>query len=197
MTEATSKRPDSLAAGQAALARGAWREAIDLFDATLESTESAEAQEGRGTAAWWLEKPDLVFESRHAAYRLYQEQGDELSAARVAMRLAESYGDLKGDIAVGRGWLQRAERLLEGLPLSAEHARLAALKAAIAGFFGDREAARALSREAAEIARSVGSVNMEVLGYGYRGPLARVPGVRFQEGWSSSTKPQRRPPRGK
>jgi ATP/maltotriose-dependent transcriptional regulator MalT len=173
LAEATSERPDSVEAGNAALARGAWQEAIELFEAFLGASESAEAHEGRALAAWWLEDAEVVFESRHAAYRLYQERGDERSAARVAMRLASSYGELRGDIAVSRGWLQRAERVLEGLPLSAEHARLAAMKAALAGagYLGDRAAARSLAREAAGIARSVGSVNDEVLAMAIEGRL--------------------------
>jgi LuxR family maltose regulon positive regulatory protein len=173
LAEPTSEQPDSVEAGQAALARGAWREAIELFEASLEESESAEAHEGRALAAWWLEDAEVVFESRHAAYRLYQERGEERSAARVAMRLASSYGELKGDIAVCRGWLQRAERLLDGLPVSAEHARLAAMKAALAGagHLGGRESARTLSREAASAARSVGSVNDEVLAMAIEGRL--------------------------
>jgi LuxR family transcriptional regulator, maltose regulon positive regulatory protein len=169
LPEANSERPDFVGAGQAALARGAWQEAIELFEASLAASESAEAHEGRALAAWWLEDGEAVLEGRHAAYRLYQERGDERSAARVAMRIAQSYGELKGDVAVVRGWLQRAERLLEGLPLSAEHARHLANKAALAGYFGDRETARTLSREAATTARSLGSVDVEVLAMAIEG----------------------------
>jgi LuxR family maltose regulon positive regulatory protein len=173
VAKAIGEQPDPAEAGQAALARGAWQEAIELFEASLQAGESAEAHEGRALAAWWLENAEVVFESRHAAYRLYQERDDERSAARIAMKLAASYGELRGDIAVSRGWLQRAERLLDGLPGSAEHARLAAMKAALAGagHLGDRENARTLSRQAASAARSVGSVNDEVLAMAIEGRL--------------------------
>ncbi|MGI9657335.1 MAG: LuxR C-terminal-related transcriptional regulator [Gaiellaceae bacterium] len=165
----TGDRPNVLEAGQAALARGAWLEATEHFDASLAAQESAEAHEGRALAAWWLEEADAVLESQHAAYRLFQERGDEHSAARLAMRIAQSYGELKGDIAVVRGWMQRAERLLEDLSLSAEHARLAALKAAMAGYLGDRETARRLAREAATMARSLGSLDVEILAMAIEG----------------------------
>jgi len=59
-----------VAAGQAALARGAWQEAIEAFEVSLAANESAEAHEGRALAAWWLEEGEAVLESRHAAYRL-------------------------------------------------------------------------------------------------------------------------------
>ena len=169
MAEATSERQDFVEAGQAALARGTWHEAAELFEASLAVEESAEAHEGRALAAWWLENSDTVLESQHAAYRLFQERSDERSAARIAMRIAQSYGELKGDIAVVRGWLQRAERLLEGLPTSTEHARLAAFKAALAGYFGDRDTARTLAREAATTARSLGSLDVEVLAMAIEG----------------------------
>ena len=169
MAEPTAERTDFVEAGQAALARGAWQEAIELFDASLAASESAEAHEGRALAAWWLEDAEAVLEGRHAAYRLYQERSDETSAARVAIQIAQSYGELKGDLAVVRGWLQRAERLLEDLPVSAEHARLATMKAALAGYFGDRETARELSRQAASTARSLGSVDVEVLAMAVEG----------------------------
>ena len=154
---------DLVDAGQAALARGAWREAIDHFDAALELRESAEAYEGRALASWWLEETDTVLDDRLLAYRLFQEQGEQTAAARLAMRVAATYGELKGDVAVAQGWLQRAETLLEELPPSAEHARLAGMKAALMGYFGDREAARVLSQEAASIARAAGSIDLEVL----------------------------------
>ena len=157
------ERADLVAAGQAALGRGAWREAIERFDAALELGEEAEAYEGRALAFWWLEETDPVLDDRLAAYRLFQESGEQTAAARLAMRIAATYGELKGEIAVAQGWLQRAESLLEELPPNAEHARLAAMKAALVGYFGDREAARALSQEAASIARSQGSIDLEVL----------------------------------
>ncbi len=173
MAEAKSEQADLVEAGQAALARGAWQEATEHFDAVLAAGESAEAHEGRALAAWWLEDAEAVLEGRHDAYRLYQERGDEVGSARLAMRLAVSYGELRGDVAVARGWLQRGERLLEPLPLSAEHARLAGLKAALAGYFGDRETAMTLSHEAATIARSLGAVDVEVLAMAIEG-RARV-----------------------
>ena len=80
----TPIRPLSqLAVGQAALARGAWREARRAFQAVLAREESPEALEGLGLAAWWLDSADLVFKSRERAYRLYRHRDDRASAARV------------------------------------------------------------------------------------------------------------------
>jgi LuxR family transcriptional regulator, maltose regulon positive regulatory protein len=53
---------------------------------------------------------------------MYRAEGDLLGAARVATALAIDYVDYRGDFAVASGWMQRAEHLLESLPLSVEHA---------------------------------------------------------------------------
>ena len=57
--------------GRAALADSRWREARRAFEAALTREESAEAFEGLGLAAWWLDAAPIVFEARLRAYRLY------------------------------------------------------------------------------------------------------------------------------
>ena len=66
-----SPRPANCTAGDEALARGAWSDARDAFESALRARESAEALEGLGTAAWWLDLADEVFDARERAYRLY------------------------------------------------------------------------------------------------------------------------------
>src|SRR5437899_11936374 len=98
------------------LASGAWSEARGAFEHALAERESAEALEGLGLAAWWLDDAETVFNSRERAYKLYLERGDRRSAARLAVWLAWDCGAFRGESAVANGWLQRARRLLEGLP---------------------------------------------------------------------------------
>ena len=83
-----------LLAGQAALARGEWETARNAFQAVLASREDAAALEGVGMAAWWLDLTATVFDARERAYRLYREQGDAVSAARVAVWLGWDYARL-------------------------------------------------------------------------------------------------------
>ena len=104
--------------GSELLAGGAWREARRAFEATLAERESAEALEGLGLAAWWLDDGETVFESRERAYKLYLDADDKRSAARIAVWLAWDCLAFRGESAVANGWLQRARRLLEGLPES-------------------------------------------------------------------------------
>ena len=174
--------PDQLAVGQAALARGAWREARRAFQSVLARGEQPEALEGLGLAAWWLNAADLVFKSRERAYRLYRQRGDGVSAARIAVWLAWDSSAFRGEDHVANGWLQRARRLLEGVPERSEHAWLAVREGARA-LFDRADPARGLScaLDAVRIARAVGDVDYETLGGALRG-LALVTEGHADEG---------------
>ncbi|MGZ8393026.1 MAG: LuxR C-terminal-related transcriptional regulator, partial [Gemmatimonadales bacterium] len=113
-------------------------------------------------------------DARERAYRLFRQAADGRAAARVAIWLSNDYADFRGETAVANGWIQRAERLLDGVAPSPEHALLAYQKAHVA-LMGQRDpvAARRLSQEAAAIARSVGPADMEMLGVALEG-LAMV-----------------------
>src|SRR5258707_873022 len=100
-------------AGDEALARGAWADARSAFEAALAAEETPEALEGLGTAAWWLDLADIVFDSRERAYRLYLARDARADAARVAVWLAWDCWAFRGEDAVANGWLQRARRHLE------------------------------------------------------------------------------------
>ena len=61
--------PDPFVVGRAALAKGKWKDAKRAFQSAIARDEpnvQPEALEGLGLAAWWLDLPDLVFESREA-----------------------------------------------------------------------------------------------------------------------------------
>jgi hypothetical protein len=110
--------------GAECLAAGAWQEARRLFESSLAERETADALEGLGLAAWWLDDADVVFASRERAYKLYLDANDRPSAARLAVWLAWDCFAFRGETAVANGWLQRARRLLDGLPPSPELAWL-------------------------------------------------------------------------
>src|SRR5438445_6778358 len=115
-------RPPECRTADEALARGEWEIARNAFEASLRQRESPEALEGLGTAAWWLDLADVVFDARERAYRLYLARDDRAAAARVAVWLAWDCWAFRGEQAVANGWLQRARRHLEGLPPCAERA---------------------------------------------------------------------------
>src|SRR6185295_9751799 len=101
----TTMRPADCQAGDAALARGAWTEARESFAAALAVSESPEALEGVGLAAWWLDLADVVFDSRERGYRLFLSRDDRVGAARLAVWLAWDYWAFHGEHAVANGWL--------------------------------------------------------------------------------------------
>jgi len=172
-------------AGDDALARGAWAEAREAFERTLDSRELPEALEGLGIAAWWLDLADLVFDSRERAYRLYLARGDRAGAARVAVWLAWDYWAFRGEGAVANGWLRRARRLLDGLPSCSERAWLEAREGALCLLEeGDPVRALALATEGIRIAQEAADIDFEMLSRAVQG-LALVASGAVSEGMSS------------
>jgi len=158
-------RPPECLTADDALARGAWEEARRAFAAALEIREFPEALEGLGTAAWWLDLADLVFDSRERAYRLYLARGDRPAAARVAVWLAWDSWAFRGENVVANGWLQRARRLLEKHPLCEERAWLEVREGSLCLLEeGDPERALSLAQEGIRVAQATGSIDLEMLG---------------------------------
>src|SRR5688572_24198292 len=118
-----------LSAGGAALGRRAWAEATGAYEQALANEESPDALEGLAVARWWQDDVDAAIAMRERAYALRRSRGESVEAARVAGLLAWDYGAMRGAHAVANGWLQRARRLVEGLPPSAEHAWLPLIEA--------------------------------------------------------------------
>jgi LuxR family transcriptional regulator, maltose regulon positive regulatory protein len=175
-------RPPECLAGDDALARGAWGEAREAFEAALRFREIPEALEGLGNAVWWLDLADLVFDSRERAYRLYLAREDGAAAARIAVWLAWDYWAFRGENAVANGWLQRARRLLDGKPPCSEQAWLEVREASLRLLEeGDPLRAHALACEGIRIAREVGNIDLEMLGRAVQG-LALVASGAVSEG---------------
>ena len=168
--------------GAECLAAGAWHEARRLFESALAERETADALEGLGLAAWWLDDADAVFASRERAYKLYLDANDRHSAARVAVWLAWDCFAFRGETAVANGWLQRARRLLDGLPPSPELAWLESRESQLAlAEDGDPDRAHRHATEAIRVGRAAGSIDYEMLGRSLQG-LALVASGAVAEG---------------
>jgi LuxR family transcriptional regulator, maltose regulon positive regulatory protein len=173
-------RGDFIAAGEAALERGAWEEARAAFERALANAEAPEALEGLATAAWFLDEVPLVFDARERAYALYREAGRATDAARIAIALAWDYRIFRGEPAVGDGWLARARRLLEGRGPSREGGWLLLREASFA-FPGDTALARERCAEARALARELDDVDLEMTALALEG-LVRVSQGEVAEG---------------
>src|SRR6476620_29020 len=175
-------RPAECRPADEALARGDWEAARAAFDRALGERESPEALEGLGTAGWWLDLADVVFDARERAYRLYLAHGNRRAAARIAVWLAWDYWAFRGENAVANGWLQRARRLLDGEPACSERAWLDIREGSMCLFEeGDTDRGFALAGDGIRIAREAGSVDLEMLGRAVQG-LALVQSGAVAEG---------------
>lgn len=169
-----------LSAAGMALARAAWGEARELYERVLARAESADALEGFAVASWWQDDVDAAIDARERAYVMRRAQGQTIEAARAAGFLAWDYGAVRGSYAIAGGWLERARRLVEDLPPSAEHAWLPLIEAS---FHLDTDATEVLrlSLEAAAHARAHAGLDIEMTARTLQG-LALVSLGRVQEG---------------
>jgi DNA-binding CsgD family transcriptional regulator len=161
---------DPVTVGWDALRSGEWQRARACFEEALAGSESAEVWEGLGWSAYCLDDDRLTLEARERAYRLYREQGDDQSAARVAAWLAADWAEFRGETAVCNGWLQRAHRLLGDSEPGPGHGWLAVHEASMI-LYDDPATARRLALEAAELGRRFGVVELETLGLALEGSV--------------------------
>lgn len=157
-----SQVTDSLEAGQAALRRGAWREARAQFEAALAEEQTPAAFLGLGIAAAAQLDAATTLEAHERGYRLARSLGDDRRSARLALELAVDCMYFRGPAEAG-GWLERASHLLEKVPLCEEHGMLTYIRATSALGMHEPETARALTTEGLAIAREIDYLPGEML----------------------------------
>jgi DNA-binding NarL/FixJ family response regulator len=128
-------------AGRDAHVRRDWRASYDGFTRAQEiaplSPDDLDALAG---AAWRLGR---CKESVRLAEQVYAHLARTDSAAAAAKAVDVALAWLtRGDLNIGQGWMNRARRLLDGVPESPTHAYLAYLDAWIADLVGDSDALR-------------------------------------------------------
>ncbi|HEX7298847.1 MAG TPA: LuxR C-terminal-related transcriptional regulator [Solirubrobacteraceae bacterium] len=157
-------------AGHAALAAGDWEAAREAFQRSLDAAPSAAAFEGLGLASRWLGAQDAAIRSLQQAYRLHRRADDRRAAARVALQLCLGEFYFHDDMAVGLGWIERADRLLEDVEPGAEHGWLALLRGHLA-LQVDRDPvrARAHAAKARDLGRESGVVDVEMMALALEG----------------------------
>jgi DNA-binding CsgD family transcriptional regulator/tetratricopeptide (TPR) repeat protein len=171
----------AITAGCEALDRAAWAEARAHFEGALAAGESIEALEGFGTAARWQMDGPPALAAHERAYRLARENGDDSAAARIALELTFDALQFRGE-AETRGWLERAGRLLDGLPPVPEHALHAYLRANRAlNVDHDPPAALQLVSGGVDAARAAGAFDYEMVCVALEG-LTLVAGGEVDEG---------------
>ncbi len=162
-------------AGVKALSDADWaRACLSFKDAITQQPDSAEAWEGLAAAAWWVPDEETIFEARERAYQLYRERSASDDAARMASWLAMDSLELRGQDALANGWMQRAQRLLEGHRDSPANAWVTLLHARLLMLSGeDGVKVRRMASRAAALARRLTLPDVEALSLSLEG-LARL-----------------------
>jgi DNA-binding CsgD family transcriptional regulator len=150
---------DALSRGHEALVSGDWDRARRAFEEALDLTDSPEALDGLGRALWWLREERGAVVHRERAYAGFRRDGELARAARIALWLSREYGLAFGNDAAARGWLQRAERLLQDVAPGAERGWLDLTRSEAVR---DAPTAASLATGALEVALATGDTDLEL-----------------------------------
>ena len=142
----------SLVDAHAAAARGDWQQAFDLLmtadaDQLLTSTDLPVL----GEVAYAAGHLDVTIEAWERAYSASMRAEDPAAAAAAAVRVAMHLLFDTSLMAPVRGWLARAERLLDGRGESSAYAWLAVVRAYERMLTGDRTTAQQWARQATDV----------------------------------------------
>ena len=146
--------------GEEALQSGRWTEARGIFESVLSSENSAEANLGLAAALWWLGDNRASVEACVRAYGQFARRGDTASAVRCAAWLGIVYKANFANFTAANGWLTRAERLIKATGPSMLHAWIWLARAYQNP---DLPAARLLTEQALQLARSDGDIDTELV----------------------------------
>jgi tetratricopeptide (TPR) repeat protein len=150
MTVASEGTP--LEQARDAAARGDWRQAHDLLVEADASTPLAGPDLALlADVAYAAGHLDVTIEAWERAHADGVRAGDRLAAAGAAVRVAMHLLYDTALVAPVRGWLKRAERLLEGQDETPIHAWLAVIRSYERLLSGDFESARRSARRAIEV----------------------------------------------
>ncbi|MGH9049670.1 MAG: LuxR C-terminal-related transcriptional regulator [Acidimicrobiia bacterium] len=88
-------------------------EALATLAAIIDAHDEPAARHLRGGVYYFDDRFTEASRDWELAFRGFRERGDRGQAVRVALGLAELHAGTLGNEAAGRGWLERARRLLE------------------------------------------------------------------------------------
>lgn len=143
---------DLLERAQLASEQGDWLRALDLFiEADSRSPLESDDLPMLAEAAYAAGRLDITIEAWERAHQGHLRAGDRMAAAGAAVRVALHLLIDTALMAPIRGWLKRAERLLEGFGDEPVHAWLAVCHSYERMLSGDAEAARRWARRAVDV----------------------------------------------
>src|SRR3954451_2958714 len=135
-----------------AATRGDWQDAFDLFmKADTDGLAGPAELPVLGEVAYAAGHLDMAIEAWERAHAACVQAGDRVAAAGAAVRVAMHLLFDTALMAPVRGWLARADRLLEGHGDTPADAWLAVVHAYERMLIGDRSGARQWARQAIEV----------------------------------------------
>ena len=135
-----------------AAARGDWQQAFDLLmEADADGLLAPTDLPVLGEVAYAAGHLDVTIEAWERAHAACMQAGDQVAAAGAAVRVAMHLLFDTALMAPVRGWLARAERLLEGRGETPAHAWFAVVRTYERMLTGDLPGARQWARRAIEV----------------------------------------------
>jgi len=152
---------EQIEAPRKAMRRHAWEEARRLLlEADARGGLDAQGLRELGKAAYWCGDLRAALDAFERSYAACTAAEDSRGAANVALMLRHLCNNHFRDTAAARGWLQRAEHLLEGADECAEVGLLWRAQGRRAYLQGDPESGRQLLERAIELGRRLGDANL-------------------------------------
>jgi tetratricopeptide (TPR) repeat protein len=144
--------PGLVERAQSAAARGGWQQAFDLLmEADADGLLVPTALPMLGEVAYAAGRLDVAIEAWERGYAACMQAGDPVAAAGAAVRVAMHLLFDTALMAPVRGWLARAEQLLEGRGDTSAHAWFAVVRSYERMLTGDLPGARPWAHQAVEV----------------------------------------------
>src|SRR5680860_222421 len=144
--------PGPVERAHSAAARGDWQEALDLLmEVDADGLLTPSDLPVLGEVAYAAGHLDVSVEAWERAHAACMQAGDDVAAAGAAVRVAMHLLFETALIAPVRGWLARAERLLEDRDEAPAHAWFAVVRAYERMLTGDLTGARQWARQAIDV----------------------------------------------
>src|SRR5205823_13898754 len=131
-------------------------------------------------AAWWTGQLPVAIDARERAYAAATKSGDVQTAVVAAINLGTD-NMLRHAYPVADAWLNRAERLLEGLPENPGHGWLAVGRSFQGALIGETARSLAEASRALEIGTRLGDRDLAAYATGAKG-VALIASAKVQEG---------------
>jgi DNA-binding winged helix-turn-helix (wHTH) protein len=161
--------PDSLPAARRAVGEQRWEEAAVLYAAA----DGAATLEGADLDSWaraWqcLGRPAEAAPIFVRAVTAHSQAGNADAAAASAVALSAIHLE-RGEIALAKGWLARAQDLVAERPQALTTGHVLWMQSRLAAADGDPHLALSLAEQAYEAGQRLGILEAEALGLMYRG----------------------------